>query len=116
VKKSCHVVHPGICPHYCTNENIINAFGTLKNATTIADLRYAVYSNLDIFLSMILHNVFLKVTPTPTQTADRNRAAPSVQNPSEGPQKLHFHPGQAEEFQVTGLRFQVLSTCNSKLI
>jgi hypothetical protein len=34
---ACHDQHPGICPHYCTNKNIINAFGTLKNATTIAE-------------------------------------------------------------------------------
>jgi hypothetical protein len=36
---TCHVLHYGICPHYCTNENNLNTFWAFSFATTIADLR-----------------------------------------------------------------------------
>jgi len=38
MNEACHVLHLEIRPNYCTNENIINAFLTLKNATTIAEI------------------------------------------------------------------------------
>jgi hypothetical protein len=42
----CHVHNLEICPHYCTNKNILNTFWTLQFATTIADV------NADILLKI----------------------------------------------------------------
>ena len=45
----------------------IAAFWAFQFAATIADLNYAVYSKLGIFLHTIWHNRYLKVTPTKNQ-------------------------------------------------
>jgi len=54
-----------ITPIFSRNDSYLKAFYVFAFSGKIADLNYAVYSNLGIFLHTIWHNLSLKVTPSP---------------------------------------------------